>query len=94
MGESYFGAVGGLDGVVGEGPVFGVGDGASGLGFDVDVVDVKVFKWGGGVGADVEGSLGSGGFDVPDVDVVEVSQAFVRRGDGSGEGDVVRGWGL
>ena len=75
-----------MDGVVGEGPVFGVGDGACGLGFDVQVVDVEVFEGGGGVGADVEGSLGSGGFDVPDVDVVEAGQAFIGWCDGCGEG--------
>jgi hypothetical protein len=53
---------------------------------------VKVFKWGGGVGADVEGSLGSGGFDVPDVDVVEAGEALLGWRDGCREGDVVRGW--
>ena len=81
-----------MDGVVGEGPVCGVGDGASGLGLDVEVVDTEVFERGGGVGADVEGSLGSGGFDIPDVDVVEVGESLFGWRDGSGEGDVVRRW--
>ncbi len=44
-----------------------------------------------GVGGYVEGLLGSGGFDVPDVDVAEVGETFVF-GDFGGEGDVVGGW--
>lgn len=64
--------VGGGDGVVSQGPVFGVGDGASGLSFDVEMVELEVVEGGIRVGADVKGLFCSGGLDVPDVDVKEV----------------------
>ena len=82
FGEGDFAAVGGFDGVVGDGPVFCVGDGAGGGGFDVEVVEAEVVEGGVGVGADVEGLFGAGGFDVPDVDVGEVGETLVRRGLG------------
>lgn len=91
VGELYFGAVGGFDGVVGQGPVFGVGDGACGLGFDVEVVETEVFEGSVGVGADFEGGFGAGGFNVPDVDVAEVWKSLLL-GDFGGEGEVVGWW--
>jgi len=39
VGEGDFAVVGGFDGVVSQGPVFCVGDGAGGGGFDVEVVE-------------------------------------------------------
>ena len=77
VGDGDFAAVGGFDGVVGEGPVFCVGDGAGGGGFDVEVVEAEVVECGVGVGADVEGLFGAGGLDVPDVDIAEVGQPFL-----------------
>jgi hypothetical protein len=93
VGDGDFAAVGGGDGVVGERPVLCVGDGAGGGGFDVEVVELEVYERGVGVGADVEGALCAGGFDVPDVDVGEVGKTFVF-GDGCCEGDPVGGNGL
>src|SRR5580704_5030058 len=63
VGEGNFAAVGGLDGVVGHGPVFCVGDGAGGGGFYVEVVDLEVDQGGVGVSGNVERLFGSGGFD-------------------------------
>ena len=90
VGEADFASVGGLDVVVGHAPVFGIGDGASGLSFDVEVVDFEIDEWSVGVGADAECLFGSGGFDVPDVNVGEVGKALLF-GYGCREGDPV-GW--
>ena len=42
VGEGDLAVVGGFDGVVGHAPVFCVGDGAGGGGFDVEVVEAEV----------------------------------------------------
>ncbi len=89
VGEGDLAAVGSLDDVVGEDPVFCVGDGAGGLGFDVEVVEFEIDERGVGVGGDGEGFLCSGGLDVPDVDVGEVREALVF-GDWRGEGYPIR----
>ena len=56
------------------------------------MVEGEVVEGGGGVGADVEGLLGTGGLDVPDVDVGEVGQAL-SIGDDGGEGGPIGGHG-
>ena len=90
VGEGDFASVGGLDDVVGHDPVFCVGDGSGGGGFDVEVVDFEVNERGVGVGAYAEGLFGSCRFDIPDVDVGEVGKALFF-GDRSGERDPI-GW--
>ena len=58
------------------------------------MVELEVDERGVGVGGYVEGLFGAGGFDVPDVNVGEVGEAFFRWGDGGGEGDVVGRYGF
>ena len=89
VGEGDFASVCGDDDVVGHGPVFGVGYGSGGGGFDVKVIDLEVDQGGVGVGRDIEGLFCAGGLDVPDVDVGEVGETLVF-GDFGGEGNVVR----
>ena len=57
------------------------------------MVEFEVDQGGVGVGTDEEGALGTGGLDVPDVDVLEVGQALLG-GYGGGEGDPIRRHGL
>ena len=90
VGEGDFAAVGGGDGGVGDCPVSCVGDGAGGGGLDVEVVELEVDQWGVWVGAYREGPFGSGGLDVPDMDIAKVGKTLLL-GDWGRQGDPV-GW--
>ena len=72
-----------------EGPVPGVRDRACLVCLEIEVVEFEVQERDAGIALDLKGGFRAGGLDVPDVDVVEVSDAL-GFGDGSGHDLVVR----
>jgi hypothetical protein len=75
--ENHLAAIGCLDLVLFQSPVFGVGDRACRGCLDVKMVDAEVVERGVGIGADVECAACAGGLDIPDVNVAEVGQPLL-----------------